>query len=960
MVHFYYQNVRGLRTKTLDLFNNVVCNNYDVVILSETWLNSSVFDSELFDSRYVVYRRDRETSGFHSAKNGGGVLIAVTKRFSSRRLSQFESKCEDLWVQVECCNDFGKNDTLHLCAVYLPPPVQKHILEEFMSNVNSVLEQNNLKNLMLIGDFNLGSIPWNHSSVTDSPKNVVKNNNNNNVFSSMFLDFTVLHSLCQYNNLQNNKGRILDLILSTIDIQKLTDCDPLTIIDPSHPPLQFHAKFVANKSLEAKQRPHFCFYKADYVEIINELNTVSWDNEFRDCTTVDEMVSVFYTIIRKSITKHVPMVRTNSRKYPIWFSRDLIGLMREKLKYRNKLRKFNNNPLDKISFDIAKKRVERLMIDCYNTYISQLEKNISSNPKLFWSFIKNKKKSPNCYPAQMSLDGSTASNGNDICNLFAQNFSADYNVDLPSSTQRSHFAMITSDYLTLIKFKDNQVLKVLKRLDSHKGAGSDGLPSIFVARCASVLTRPLTLIYNKSLSTGVFPSQWKSAIVVPLFKKGARDQVKNYRPISILPVIAKVFEQLLHPILAWHFKSLISTRQHGFMKARSTATNLSCFINDVSSELDCRSSVDAIYTDFSKAFDRVNHELLLLKLSTFGIAEPLLSWCKSYLSNRESCVVANGYSSHPFSAHSGVPQGSHLGPLLFNIFINDIGSCFAQSKYYLFADDLKFFRAVNSSTEALLLQEDLNSLTAWCEDNLMSLNVSKCFSIRFTRKKKVYTHEYKIHDTVLAQVDNIVDLGITLDSKLRLHIHIDKICSKAFKNLGFILRNSRDFKSSNTKITLFNSIVRSGLEYCSVAWNPYYDVYIKRIESVQKRFLWHLTYSCNLAKKISSYNDRLAHFKIESLADRRRMLDIVFLYKLANGHIDVPELLSSLYFSVPKKLPRHSRFNFLHTMPCKSNLGRTAPINRIVEEHNAVEKSKDLDIFCDRLRGFKNKFITNL
>lgn len=247
-----------------------------MVTLTETWLNSSVFDSELFDSRYIVYRRDRETSGFHNFKDGGGVLIAVSKRFPSKRLHEYESKCEDLWVQIECHNGLGKIDILNLCAVYLPPPVQRHILEEFIYNANLFMDHNNDNNTILMGDFNLGSIPWHSYATPDSPKTFTSGS----IFSSLFIDFTSLNNLNQYNNIINNKNKILDLVLSNINISCLSISDPLSVIDPLHPPLQFNIFRNINKVLEPNINEHFCFHKADYSRIINELNMICWDSEF--------------------------------------------------------------------------------------------------------------------------------------------------------------------------------------------------------------------------------------------------------------------------------------------------------------------------------------------------------------------------------------------------------------------------------------------------------------------------------------------------------------------------------------------------------------------------------------------------------------------------------------------------------------------------------------------------------
>lgn len=237
----------------------------------------------------------------------------------------------------------------------------------------------------------------------------------------------------------------------------------------------------------------------------------------------------------------------------------------------------------------------------------------------------------------------------------------------------------------------------------------------------TVLAHPLRLIYNKPLITGVFSSDWKLALIVPLHKDGPKDLISNYRPISILAVFAKTFEQLLYPILAWHFKNLISPHQHGFTKSRSSSTNLTSLINEIAVEVDRRSAVDAVYTDFSKAFDRVNHRIILQKLFDNGAAEPLLSWRSSYLSARQPMVVASGFFSDPSSTPSSVPQGSHLGSLFFNIFINDIGDCFHHCRHYLFADDLKNFRIVNCASDVIFLQNDIDRLVSWCSRNNMDL-----------------------------------------------------------------------------------------------------------------------------------------------------------------------------------------------------------------------------------------------
>lgn len=763
-----------------------------------------------------------------------------------------------------------------------------------------------------------------------------------------------LNNLVQYNSCLNNKNRILDLIMSSTSIIHIAESsDPLSIVDPLHPPIEFCVQIDHEKMLKTHDEARFRFHKADYEKINIDLNKIAWEKELAYCSGVDEMVTRFYKILKIIIAKHVPKSKPRSNKYPVWFSAALVKVINEKLKYRIKYRKYRN-PRDSLTFELLRERCTKLLNVCYKLYLKRLESSLASNPKLIWSFIKHKKGRNSSYPAQMSLGNEVATSGSDICELFASQFSSVYSTDKLPIPDQSYLAP-GNNYLTTILVTKDQVFRVLKRLDPTKGAGSDGIPSIFAKKCAGALALPLCIIINKSLSSGIFPLAWKRALVIPLFKSGDTTVVKNYRPISILPTFAKTFESLLCPIISSHFQHLITPEQHGFIKARSTLTNLVSFVEDLAAGVDRGRSYDAIYTDFSKAFDRVSHEMLLHKLSSIGIAGMFLKWCKSYLSDRQSIVVAGGHKSKEFRAISGVPQGSHLGPIFFNIFINDVGKCINNSKFLMFADDLKIYRIVNSSEDAALLQSDLCNLVLWCRANGMSLNPSKCHVVRFSRKKNVPYRVYHINQEPLNEVSHTRDLGVILDSKLRFNLHIDNVATKAFKMLGFILRICKDFKNPITKITIFSCLVRSILEYCSTVWNPHYSVYIKRLESVQKRFLWHLTYSCNLGHRLSNYKDRLLHFNIKSLRHRRELLDIMFLYKLINGNLDTPDLLSRINIYVPKQLQRLKKPPFTIDTS-KTNLGYYAPINRSLRSYNLIHNANTNDPEPHTNKGYLDIF----
>ncbi|RVE50535.1 hypothetical protein evm_004864 [Chilo suppressalis] len=487
------------------------------------------------------------------------------------------------------------------------------------------------------------------------------------------------------------------------------------------------------------------------------------------------------------------------------------------------------NPLDDTSFRILKTRCNQLAQSSYNSYIESIETSLTSNPRLFWSFLKQKRKGCSSYPSAMTYKDKIAHTGSEICNAFASCFSSVYDCDFNSANMNATCSLVYdasgSQTLHDVTITTGMVEKALKALDPRKGAGPDGLPSSFVASCHEVLAEPLSLIYNKSLRTGIFPSIWKEALIVPVYKSGDKTSVNNYRPISLLSIFGKVFEVLVHPFLAWHFKNILLPQQHGFIRSRSTVKNLAGFVSDLVAAVDHGTPVDVIYTDFSRAFDKVDHKTLVSKLFRYGIFGNLLNWCESYLTERSSRVVLNGFISSSFLIASGVPQGSHLGPLFFNAFINDVASCFLNSKIHLYADDLKIVRLINNVNDPILLQEDLNRFSSWCKVNSMKLNVSKCSYRHFSRRKSPYFNTYKINNDIIGEVDVIRDLGVFMDQKLRFHIHIDKITIKSFKLLGFVLRNCKEFRQASSKIAVFNTLVRSGLEYCSVIWTPYYEVH---------------------------------------------------------------------------------------------------------------------------------------
>jgi len=288
--------------------------------------------------------------------------------------------------------------------------------------------------------------------------------------------------------------------------------------------------------------------------------------------------------------------------------------------------------------------------------------------------------------------------------------------------------------------------------------------------------------------------------------------------------------------------------------------------------------------DFSKAFDRVDHTLLIDVLLNSGFGEPLLSWFQSYLRDRKQIVDVHGSKSVIIDATSGVPQGGHLSPLLFAIFVNNIKKVISHSHFLLFADDLKLFLKIDSLNDCYLLQNDINSLVTWANEHHLKLNFLKCHSMSFYRTRDRFDYSYSINAIPFMRSKNkVLDLGNTFDRELNFHSHFDNICCKALKMLGFIKRISNEFKLTSPIKTLYCAYVRSILEYGAVVWDPSTSCGKDQIERVQRKFINYSAFILRIDHPPHDYTPILNKLGLSSLVDRRKVADLKFFRLLMMG-----------------------------------------------------------------------------
>ena len=323
-----------------------------------------------------------------------------------------------------------------------------------------------------------------------------------------------------------------------------------------------------------------------------------------------------------------------------------------------------------------------------------------------------------------------------------------------------------------------------------KAVGPDLVSVDMLKLCPEEIAPVLASIFNLSLSTGRLPLGWKQANIVPIFKKGNKMELNNYRPIALTSIISKLLESIVCESLRDHMNSygLWTNSQNGFRPGLSCDTLLLNCTTEWLQTLDkTNSRVDIISLDYSRAFDSLCHQTLLKKLDlTYGISGHLLAWTKSFLCDRFQRVVFGGHSADWIPVESGIPQGSVLGPLLFSVYVNDL-HLHVNSSIGQFADDTFIYHSVNSQDhETVKLQNDLDNLVSWSQKNALTLNIFKCKVLSLNRSRSRTKPTYYVQGQSLETVDNLKLLGVTLSYNMSWDMHVQNTVSKCNRLLGFI------------------------------------------------------------------------------------------------------------------------------------------------------------------------------
>jgi Reverse transcriptase (RNA-dependent DNA polymerase)/Endonuclease-reverse transcriptase len=818
------------------------------------------------------------------------LYVKDSLRSSEVRLA---ARCEaTVWCEVM----LRGHDKLLVGVVYRSPNSTVEHNDLFMRMISEAANRETT-HLCIMGDFNYPGIDWETGTASGSEQE--------RVFVGRLADLFLWQHIKQPTRYRvGQTAHILDLVMTTEEgmIQGIEYTDPIGRSD--HVVLGWTFQCYAEVLVSRVRK--YVYDKGDYEGMRSVLGSVDW-NEALSGKSVGEQWDTVCGRIRSGVNRFIPCKKSNvsgiGHRRPLWMNdRVLIKVKKKRAAYERYMQTGEGG--DYLEFARARNAAKAETRRAVREYEKEVARLAKKNPKAFYRYVNSKMKIRTTVADLKAEDGSLLHENGDKAEKFSQFFSSVFTKEEQHSIPKLEDNENIKE-LRNIEIEDDEVYELLRRLQPEKSPGPDGVHPRVLRECAAQLAAPLAIVFRTSLKEGKLPEAWKEADITPVFKKGARSDVGNYRPISLTSVCSKVMERIVRSRLLGHMigNRLLSDYQHGFICGRSCTTQLLRVVDKWTEVLDQGGSVDAVYLDFAKAFDTVPHQRLLAKLAGYGIKGPVMNWIEDFLVGRRQRVGVGGTFSGWMQVMSGVPQGSVLGPVLFVCYINDMPDT-VRSFLYMYADDTKMFRRIDSDLDRIALQQDLNRLAEWAQKWQLRFNVGKCHIMHIGGKGVSGQYVMKTEtfgEQILEETSQEKDLGIWITNTLKPSTHIAHAVNKANQLLGLI-RRSFTYLDGVLMKNLFTSVIRPHLEYGNVVWHPYLQKDIEALEKVQHRATKMIP---GLAKM--TYTERLERLDLPTLVYRRQRGDAIEVYKYLHGcyGTDCGELLP-LHVSAGTETRGHS------------------------------------------------------
>lgn len=912
-----YTNLASLNAKYNDLLSLVQVTNPTFILIAETWLKVDIPDSLYAIPGYNMYRGDNPSN-----RGYDGVCIYL----KTQLLDQFTIKefvislpgIDNIFLDIQ-----SESFSITIGCMYRPHP---SLADEILLAELPRLSES--RNLIIAGDFNLPDLKWPLINVPSG-----------NSFSALFAQTLVEANLTQ---LVTEHTRFRDGQLpSTLDLILVNDTNIIHSIEYSAP-LGKSDHVVMTAALQyvtatPSRSAHRLIRSIDYSAVGESLLSHNW-NELLADGNIDVKWDIFTSTTLNTLAVNSRFFRKSYSPLKPWISDHLLQQIRTKKRLWQRYRRSGRAE----DFEMHRRysnNISYLLRKAKTVYLDGIAS--SSNKKKLFKYVRSHLSNKISTPLVRDINGDVCGDYNLAADRFSGTFSSVFTTE-PATPIPSVHGGRNIHSLESLELSPEIVETFLRGLDPSTSPGSDGIDAIFLKTCSFALAYPVYLLIQFSFANSVLPRAWKLATVTPIFKKGDKLDPSNYRPISIVPIIAKIPEKIiletLLPFLLQH--EIIPQEQHGFVPGRSVITNLLQCINSWTKSLDNKKPIDAIYLDFAKAFDRVPIQRLLSKLEHHGIRGKLLTWIQSFLSDREFRVRVGGCLSQSKPVLSGVPQGSVLGPVLFLIYVAELPDLLSCGSAF-FADDLKLY--ADPTVARAAIRRDLATISNWCEQWLLPLNVAKCVVLHLGANNP--RHLYSLDGVVLKSVESQSDLGVIVSCDLSWSSHVLHVVNKANKTI-FLLNRAFSDCSLKTWVQLYITYVRPILEYAGPVWNPELVRDVNLLESVQRRTT-RLPYGYDPSRP--SYEQRLQLGGLTSFSDRRLRGDLITVFRCLHDLFTVD--MSHLF--VLNELPLRGHVFKLRKEKFRTTVRQNFFTNRVFNIWNGLPGEV---VNAASLNMFKNKY----
>jgi len=824
-------NVNHLSNKLDELKLFLECDNpkLDVYALCETFLTDRVHDDVVRVKGYQMIRKDRKYSA------GGGIIVYIKNGINYKHRQDLESQADQtievLWLELHL-----SSKTILVAQVYRPPKLDNlfttNWLEFMEHSLGNAYSEN--KPIVVMGDFNLDAL---------------KLSSFGSKWSEVCSDLGLEQVIKKPTRVTDKVETLIDHVYVSEDIRLLYQ----SVIDygiSDHLPVLVKLdmkNILPSHNAHCNEIKYRSFQKYNQEAFEADLLNADWP----DCSvlTIDEAVALFTSIFKAIIDKHFPQLckKVKRIKQPGWLNADI----RKCIKLRDGSRKRRQHAEYKIYRNLVTTMKNEAKTEYYKKYVQSNRNNPSKLCKLF-DELSGKSKGSDI--ASLNHNNRTLTTDLDIANAFNAHFTSITSQYIPEKgTEQPDFSKLRGfvksrvppqNFFKIPLMTERHVQQFIKNLDASKATGIDGIDAKFIKLSGPYIVNILMQICNLSIATGTFPASWKLAKVTPLHKKDTRDDPNNYRPISILPVLSKLLERHvsnnLYEFLTCH--DLIAMRQSGFRPKHSCETALHLMVDDWVSHMFQNELVGVLYVDFCKAFDLINHNLLLKKLEMYQIHPDAMAWFTSYLNDRKQCVKVNKSMSDPLIVDTGVPQGSILGPLTFLLGVNDLPLQDSLENLNLFADDATDSACgPDVNTVEMKLKIKANNVNKWCKENHMVLGIDKTKGMLLGSKQKLSTiansgHclNIEIDGRKIEQVNSERLLGVQIDNSLKWDDQIKRVKKMAAFKLS-MLRKIRKYLPLDVRKMFFNYYIKPHLTYCSSVWGHTTKQNLSKINKIKKQ-----------------------------------------------------------------------------------------------------------------------------